>query len=146
THAAHFVHRCARMTPDRAPRAHRAPPRILLVMPEHWERVLVRAELLERGYDGAGAPDLASALDYPALELGRDAVRAILVDERALANMPDELRRLRAKHPLARWLVLTRAGGAAPQGPWQRVLRRPLAIGAVVDALAELVGGSGNRA
>src|SRR5690242_17989066 len=32
------------------------PPRVLLVMSDHWPRALIRAELIERGLDAVGTP------------------------------------------------------------------------------------------
>src|SRR5205823_12378760 len=58
----HHDHRCA---PGRHGLS--LPPVILLVLHDQWPRSLLRAELIERGYDAVGAPDLRTAFRLPSL-------------------------------------------------------------------------------
>lgn len=114
------------------------PPRILLVMPDHWTRALLRAELIERGYDVVGAPDLASALLSRPVEKDRGPVRAILIDQDALVEPANRLLDLfvsRYRNPAL--LLLARAQLDTPPGPWQRIVRRPALIGEIASAVEE---------
>ena len=67
------------------------PPRILLVMPEHWPRALLRAELIERGYDVVGTPDLATALLVRPVEEDRGPVRVIVIDQDVMVEPQNRL-------------------------------------------------------
>ena len=115
------------------------PPRVLLIMPDQWPRALLRAELRERGYDALGAPGLPAALAYPVSVTGRGPVGLVLVDHAALAPSVELLAPLleRHGHPVA---VLLASGTRSPPGDaWTRVLRRPLTIASVADAVASLL-------
>lgn len=115
-------------------------PRVLLVAGARWPRALLRAQLIEAGYDVVGAQLVARALRYPAAEPGRGPVLLIIIEQAALAlAAPRELERLRARHPSARVLLLASATVAPPSGSWDVVLRRPLAIEQIVRAVRELV-------
>lgn len=106
-------------------------------MPDQWPRALLRAELTELGYDAVGALDLEHAQQYPPSEPGRGPVRLIIVEQSVLAG--DALDRLRQRHGGPPVILLT--GGAAPEppGPWDRVLRRPISIGEIAEAVRSLV-------
>jgi CheY-like chemotaxis protein len=113
-------------------------PGILIVMPAHWTRALLRAQLRECGYDAVGARDLLEALGLSA------AVRLILVDQDALSEgderlLSDLLHRLHAHHPDAALLLLAGATHKAPDGPFQQVLRRPMSIADIVQAIERVV-------
>src|SRR5262249_24518470 len=109
----------------------RAPPRLLLVQPDDELRVLLRAELVERGYDAIGVPDVGLALEVPPLAPGRDAVRLILMEQSGADDTETE--RLLRQHPLARrWLLASAWTTERAGSPWQKVLRRPLTIEQVV--------------
>ena len=126
------------------------PPRILIVSPDQRSRALLRAELREAGYDAIGASSLTTALRYPPHEPDRGPVRLFIVDGGAAAA-PALLERTRARYPESRFLLIQSGAGAASPappgppdlpgapGPWQRVLRRPITIGAIVAAARELV-------
>lgn len=120
-----------------------APPRILLVMPEHWPRALLRAELIERGYDVVGAPDLASALLCRPAEKDRGPVRVILVDQDALVEPQIRLFDLLvSRHPKPRLVLLARAQLETPPGHWHAVVRKPALIGQIASALEEALRAS----
>src|SRR5215471_7581439 len=59
--------------------------RLLLVVPDHWTRVLLRAELLEEGYEAVGATSMEAALSVPKADT-RGPVRLILLDQDALSG------------------------------------------------------------
>ena len=122
------------------------PPRVLLVIPDHWHRALLRAELRELGYDALGAPDLAGSLLYPADEPDRGPVSLIVLDQRALTPIEEALLpELRARHH-ALVILLAPAGTSHPAGRWARVLTRPVSIGEITRSVQELRPLSGNQA
>ena len=119
-----------------------ARPRILLVMPEHWPRALLRAELIERGYDVVGAPDLATALLARPVEKGRGPVLAILIDQDALVEPQSNLFDLlvsRYRNP--RLVLLARTQLKTPPGAWDKIVPKPALIGQIANAVAETVSG-----
>jgi len=117
-----------------------ARPRILLVMPEHWPRALLRAELIERGYDVVGAPDLASALLCRPVEMDRGPVRLILIDQDALVEPQSRLFDLLvSRHPQPRLVLLARAQMQTPPGNWHTVVRKPALIGEIASALEQVL-------
>lgn len=115
-------------------------PRILLVLSEHWTRALLRAELLERGYDAIGAPDLITALLYRPVERERGPVRAILIDQEIVSQRASRLLELLiSRHRNPPVLLLASALLSAPSGPWERVLHKPAALGEIAAALEQTV-------
>jgi hypothetical protein len=123
---------------------HTASPRVLVVMPEQWQRALLRAALREAGFDAVGAHHLVEAFRSPAVEAGRGPVCLIVVDDAALDEggervLADLLTRLLERHAGAATLLIARSTHAAPPGPWHHVLRRPLSIGEIVRAVETLV-------
>ncbi len=116
-------------------------PRVLIVMAAQWPRALIRAELREAGYDAVGARDLLEALGAPD-EPG--PFRLVLLDQAALsagdpALLRDLLDRFIARHPGAPILLLSGTAHEAPDGPWLRVLRRPMSISDIVAAIGRAV-------
>lgn len=114
--------------------------RVLIVSPEQWPRALLRAELLEAGYDAIGSRTLSAALRYPRTEAGRGPVGLIIVDQAVVAReAPAVLERLVSKHAGSRCFLLARSSGALPAGSWDSVLRRPLSIRQVVEAVRRVL-------
>jgi len=112
------------------------PPRVLLVMPEHWPRALLRAELIERGYDVVGAPDLTAALLVRPVEKGRGPVRLIAVDHDVMVESQGALlERLVSRHQNPRLVLLARAQLETPPGSWDQIVRRPALIGEIATAI-----------
>ena len=112
------------------------PPRILLVMPEHWPRALLRAELIERGYDVIGAPDLATALLCRPAEKDRGPVGVILIDQDSLVEPQIRLFDLLvSRHPKPRLVLLARAQLGTPPGDWHDIVRKPALIGEIASAI-----------
>jgi DNA-binding response OmpR family regulator len=108
---------------------------VWLVESDHWPRALLRAELIERGYDAIGFPSLDEAI-----------VRLAVERERRPALVFLDL----AGQPVSRGAVaLLSAGGvpvlglAAATDPSSdlaglgltAVLRRPLSLGEIADAI-----------
>jgi hypothetical protein len=121
-------------------RAQSRTPRILLVMSDHWTRALLRAELIERGYDVVGAPDLVTALLCRPVERDRGPVRGILIDQEVLVEPAVRLLDLLvSRHRNPPVLLLASAVLRAPSGPWKRVLHKPAAIGKIASAVEETV-------
>jgi hypothetical protein len=113
-------------------------PRVLLVMPEHWPRALLRAELIERGYDVVGAPDLATALLSRPVEKERGPVRVILIDQDALVEPQSNLLDLLvSRHRKPRLVLLARTQLKTPPGAWDKIVPKPALIGQIATAVAE---------
>ncbi|HXX66566.1 MAG TPA: hypothetical protein VEK07_05270 [Polyangiaceae bacterium] len=110
-------------------------PRIVVSLGDRWAGVLLCAELRERGRVAAYAARLAAALLLPdPWEVG--PVRAVLVDRESLHDRDvSTLRWFRASGEGPAALLLAAADVPVPGGPWDRVLRRPLTIGALADAI-----------
>jgi hypothetical protein len=114
-------------------------PRILVDLCDPWSGTLLCAELRERGYLAGRVERLAAAILVPSLEqVG--LVRTVVGDGEALGALDTStlqwLRRIGNGPAVA---ILVAAGAPTPEGPWDRVLRRPLTIGAVADTVEELV-------
>jgi hypothetical protein len=115
-------------------------PRVLIVMAAQWPRALLRAALREAGYDALGAPDLQEALLYPEAEAGRGPVGLIVVDQEVIEGAGDaRLAELSGRHSAASTLLLQSAFQSPVAGPWQQVLRHPVAIADVVSAVQRLL-------
>jgi hypothetical protein len=108
-------------------------------MPDHWLRVLLRAELLERGYDAVGAPDVPTAFLYRPVERERAPVLAILIDQDALDEPGARLLALLlSRHERARALLLADALLEEPAGPWCRVVRKPVTLDRLASTIEEV--------
>jgi DNA-binding response OmpR family regulator len=115
------------------------PPRILLVMPAQWPRALLRAALREEGYDASGTRAVDGALYQAAPDPARGPVRLVLVDQDALdetaVHLIDDLRSRISGAPM---VLLAPATRQVQEGPWTRVIRRPISIAALVQAIESL--------
>jgi len=115
-------------------------PVVLLVLPDHWPRALLRAELVERGYDAVGVPDLRTVFRWPSLAEGRGTVRLVVLDEMAVEGEERWiLDQVLAEHGRPPVVLLARAREESPVGPWARVVRRPFTLGDVVAIVEETV-------
>ena len=116
------------------------PPVVWIVDAGQWPRALLRAELIERGYEAIGFVRLGHAVaalamngpDYP-------PPRAIVIDLAGQHASADSLRRLAASGAL---LIAT--GGAVEMADpalsavrWAARLPRPVTLGAIGDAVAK---------
>lgn len=115
-------------------------PRIVIVMPDQWRRALLRAALREAGYDAVGTRGLRQALLIPPAAPERGPVRIIVLDQDALgdADLP-RFESLRDRHDHPDVVLLARATVRPPEGPWQRVLRRPMSVADVVSAAESML-------
>jgi hypothetical protein len=111
-------------------------PYAALVLPEHWSCALLRALIVERGWNATCAPTLRAALFGAArapkvvlldLDALTDGDRAVL---RALARAEVRPRLLLLAHALTQ---------ALPPGRWA-VLRKPIGVDAIADAVAKFEG------
>ena len=119
-------------------------PVVWIVSTQHWPRALLRAELIERGFDAAGHASLAhalAALRHPYVP----RPRLIVLELRGLAAGPDQLEALaRSDVPvLLLGGAIELAAGWVAGLEWAAVIRRPFSIGAVADRVEELLGASG---
>ena len=116
------------------------PPRVLIVMPEQWPRAFLRAALREIGYDAVGTRTLGSALRVQPDEPDRGPVRLVILDQSVLDGTgDDQFRRLLARHSSPATILLSRPTVPAPDGPWQRVLLRPVSVADIVAAAQALM-------
>ena len=91
-------------------------PHVVIVMPAQWPRSLIRAALIEAGYDAAGAEDLRDAMRYLAAVPNRATVGLLLVDDDALKIETDrETQRLLGK--FAETLKIPQARATHPDTP-----------------------------
>lgn len=103
-------------------------------MPEQWPRALLRAALREVGYDAVGSRTLTSALRVNPDETDRGPVRLVILDQSVLSGDADgELPELLARNKSPATILLARPTLAVPDGPWQRVLQRPVSVGEIVE-------------
>ena len=108
---------------------------VWIIDPEQWPRALLRAELLERGYDAVGFLTVDDALRMMPLRWPD----VIVVDLRHLSRQ-EAARLFGAEVPV---IALT---GVAPEPwvselPFAAVLQRPVSIGEIADRVEELVNG-----
>jgi hypothetical protein len=126
------------------------PTLVWIVSSDHWPRAYLRAELIERGYDAVGFVTLREALVRLVLPRARPpAVLVLDLHEAVLDRLPLALLD-RADVPIIALADATRSVDERI-GRLERVavLRRPLTIGAIADAVelaaaghAPLVGGT----
>lgn len=99
---------------------------------EQWPRAMLRAELIERGFDAVGYITVRDAIE--SLPLRRPD--AIVVDLRG-QPIPQVERLLKLEVPV---IVV---GGTPeindlPDGGWAAVLRRPVSLGEIADRMKAL--------
>jgi hypothetical protein len=116
-------------------------PIVWIINSQLWPRAYLRAELMERGLDAVGFPEMAPALE--ALQSPhRPKPRIVVLELRELPIRRDELETLaQAGIPT---IVL---GGVAELNQnilndfeWAAVIRRPFTIGAVADEVERVAG------
>lgn len=111
-------------------------------MPEQWPRALVRAALREEGYDAVGARSLREAVTIPKAAPERGPVCLVIVDAGAVeadAEAATLIGVLSRAHEDGRWLLVAPAARATPPGPWDHVVRRPVAVEDVVAEVRRLL-------
>ena len=108
-------------------------PVIWIIDAEQWPRALLRAELIERGYDAVGYVTVRDAID--SLPFRRPD--AIVVE---LRGQPMPLVERLPKIGVPVVIV----GGASelndlPPGDWSAVMQRPVSLGDIADRVIELI-------
>ena len=110
---------------------------VWIIDAEQWPRALLRAELIERGFDAVGYITVRDAIE----SLPERSPDAIVVDLRG-QPLPLVERLLGIGAP-----VLIVAGAPEindlPEREWAAVLRRPVSIGGIADRVAAMTAHSG---
>ena len=114
------------------------------MLPDQWRRALLRAALREVGYDAVGTRNVSAGTRIPAGDPARGDVKLIIVDQDALDESEAPVDALIKTHGAAS-ILIARSTIAAPPGPWQRILSRPLAIDDIVAAVQSLLPLSAER-
>ena len=108
-------------------------------MPAQWPRALLRAALREKGYDASGTRAVNGALYQAAPDPARGPVRLVLVDQDALGEGDvARVHELRARLADAPILLLAPATRRVQEGPCAGVVRRPISISQLVQAIESL--------
>jgi hypothetical protein len=116
------------------------PPRVLLIMPDQWRRALLRGALREDGYDAIGARAVSKARVVQPDLPDRGPVRLLVIDQDALGDAPiADVEALCQRHREPAAILVARATIQPPRGPWTRVLRRPVSIAELVNAVEALL-------
>jgi len=111
---------------------------VLLIIGDQWDRSFIRAALREVGYDAVGARSPAEAQRYRSIEPGRGTIGLIVADHEAGAER-DALADVVASHRSPPLILVARGTQAPPPGSWSRVIRRPLTVADVVDAVESIL-------
>jgi hypothetical protein len=112
---------------------------IWIIGADHWPRALLRAELIERGYDATGFASLEDAVKRLMLPPARPPALLVLdqrdqvVDERTAALLS------RARVPILVVADIANRGGPA-LGPVVEILHRPVTMGSIADAVDRQIG------
>jgi DNA-binding NtrC family response regulator len=102
---------------------------IWIIDSEQWPRALLRAELIERGYDAVGYLTASDAL----ATLGARFPDLIVVDLRGVTR--EEVENLFKVGVPVIGIASIPEPSWASQFPWAALLRRPVSIGEIVDAV-----------
>lgn len=112
-----------------------------MISKEQWPRAYLRAELIERGFDGVGYVTLAQAL-AALYDPRKEKPRVIVFDLRAQTFKRNEVQTLAVCG-----IPVILLGGAVELNeefvqawPWAAVLKRPFTIGQVADMVERLGG------
>ena len=118
---------------------------IWIVSADQWPRALLRAELIERGYDATGFVTLEEAVKRLMLPPARRPALLVLdrrdqvVDERTSARLSA------AGVPILVVADIAHSG-VAPLAPVVEILHRPVTMGSIADAVDRLIGRREGRA
>ena len=123
--------------------------RIWVVDAEHWPRAYLVAELTERGYDVTGFETVRDAVIRALVAPGERPALIVIdlhdqtSDHKALATLARQEIPTVAIAPATAVAAApaTADGGAVGSRPWAAILRRPLTIGTIVEAIARLLSG-----
>ena len=109
-----------------------------LIDPDHWPRALLRAELIERGLDAVGFPSIDEAILRLAVEQQRRP-RLVLVNLTGQEVTPGAVALLSSGGVPVVGVAGSVEAPGAPLGLTE-VLRRPLSLGEIADAVERLLG------
>jgi len=112
---------------------------IWIVNVEHWPRALLRAELIERGYDATGFVKLEDAIARLMLPHAQRPALLVLDAREQVVDEPRAALLARAGIPVMTVADLSHAGGASLDFA-AAIVRRPVTIGAIADAVDRLTG------
>jgi hypothetical protein len=116
------------------------PPRIILVMPAQWPRALLRAALREVGYDASGTRGLSGAFQQAVPDPSRGPLRLLLLDQESLTEDEKQyLNQLRDRAAGVPMVLVAPATRPVREGPWTRVIHRPISIADLVRLVESLV-------
>ena len=110
---------------------------IWIIDAEQWPRAMLRAELIERGFDAVGYVTVRDAIESLLLR----PPHAIVVD---LRGQPLALvERLQTIGVPILIVAGTPEINDLPKERWEAVMRRPVSIGDIADRIGAMVRGSG---
>ena len=114
-------------------------PVIWIIDSEHWPRAYLRAELIERGYEAISFSAFSQALaDLKRVAPRPEAIVLELRDQEITSEALDTL--ARAKVPvIGIGGSVEMNNSAIADFSWAELLRRPVSIGAVADAVERTI-------
>jgi DNA-binding NtrC family response regulator len=111
-------------------------PAVWLIDSDQWPRALLRAELIERGYDAIGFTSVEEAIGRLAVQRGRRP-RLVLVDLAGQALTRGGVALLSAGDvPVIGIAGAVDAAGAPERLGLSALMRRPVSLGDIADAVA----------
>jgi hypothetical protein len=114
-------------------------PRVWIVDADHWPRAYLRAELIERGYDATGFETLKDAVIR--LLVARSRRPALLVIDLHGQVIDDKLANFLLRERLPAVAVADATSPVSvPPGGLVALLRRPVTIGKIADAVDRFMG------
>jgi hypothetical protein len=114
-------------------------PVVLILMGDQWPRALLRAELLEAGYDAVGARSFEEGLALVKAAPERGPVRLVVIDQDSVAGTEAARREHDELGAGVLQILLAKTGVASPPGNWDRVVRRPVSIGDIVRTIRTML-------
>jgi hypothetical protein len=118
-------------------------PVVWIIERDHWPRASLRAELIERGFDAVGfesVVDAVAALTVPGQAQPLVALVDLTTQEAELAGLPEIVSS--GCRLVGLQSAVEDSADAARGIPWSAMLRRPVALGALADAIAAVVDGA----
>ena len=98
---------------------------LILVLPERWLRVALRAQLVARGHQVVELADLGALAAFRPDRSRHGAVRLVVVDENLLGGAADgAVDAARRRFAGASLVLLQSWLGGAARGPWDAVISR----------------------
>ena len=98
---------------------------VVLVVPEHWLRVALRAQLVGQGHQVVELADLGALAAFRPERRRHGVVRMVVVDENLMRGAAEgALEDARRRFLGARLVLLESWLGGATRGPWDAVISR----------------------